>query len=80
MRKNEPALHEAGGSFWRSFNSLLILFEAITKFSCVSQSSPKLKPNSNIYINYNKPPQKKNQNYSPQKIIETQRMTTNPHS
>ena len=59
MRKNEPALHEAGGSFWRSFNSLLILFEAITKFSCVSQSSPKLKPNSNIYINYNKPPQKK---------------------
>ena len=67
MRKNEPALHEAGGSFWRSFNSLLILFEAITKFSCVSQSSPKLKPNSNIYINYNKPPKKKKPKLQPTK-------------
>lgn len=28
-QENEPALHDTGGSFCRSFNSLLILLEAI---------------------------------------------------
>jgi hypothetical protein len=50
-----PALQEAGGSFWRSFNSLLILFEAITNTPCFSESSPKLNKLKYIYIKSKSP-------------------------
>lgn len=39
--KKEPALQEAGGSFCRSFNSLLIRFEAIWEFLNKLQRHPK---------------------------------------